>query len=267
MLEGFGALRGIQDEWVTHRRVIWALLMRELSTRYGRDNIGFLWVIGEPLLFAGCVTLMWSKLKPEFEHGIRVVPFVVTGYMALILTRHMIQHGMNCVKANTGLLYHRHITVMHLFIARLTLEFIGVTFAFLVIFSFLLLIGQMQPPKNLPLVYEGWMILAWIGVGLALIFGALAEIFEFMERIVGVVTYIMVPMSGAFYMASWVPAQFRHFLLLLPFIHPVEMIRSGFFGEFVETHYSVPYALAWGSSLTFLGLVLVQFIRKRVEIE
>lgn len=88
-----------------------------------------------------------------------------------------------------------------------------------------------------------------------------------MERIVGVITYIMVPLSGTFYFAAWVPPQFRRFLLILPFIHPVEMIRAGFFGEFVPTYYDVGYAVAWCACLTFLGLVLVQFIRSRVEIE
>jgi capsular polysaccharide transport system permease protein len=267
MRESFEASRGAHDELATHRRVIWALLMRELSTRYGRHNIGFLWLIGEPLVFAGCVTLMWSLIKPEFEHGIRVIPFVVTGYMSIILSRHMINHGMNCVKANVDLLYHRHITITHLFISRLLLEFIGVTFAFFVIFSVLLLLGQMTPPKNLPLFYAGWGLLAWMGVGLALIFGALAEMFEFMERVVGVITYIMVPLSGTFYFAAWIPPEFRRFVLLLPFIHPVEMIRAGFFGEFVTTYYDVAYAVAWCASMTFLGLVLVQFIRSRVEIE
>jgi capsular polysaccharide transport system permease protein len=267
MLEGLGAFRQVRDEAALHGRVIWALLMRELSTRYGRNNIGFLWLIGEPLTFAAFVVVMWAAIKPPFEHGVRIIPFVVTGYMSTILVRHMVQHGMNCVKANTGLLYHRHITVMHLFIARLTLEFIGVSFAFLTIFTILLLLGQMSPPPNLPLVYEGWVILAGLAVGLALIFGALAELFEFMERIVGVITYIMVPLSGTFYMAAWIPPGFRRFVLMLPFIHPVEMMRSGFFGEFVQTYYSVPYALAWAGGLIFTGLLLVQFVRQHVEVE
>lgn len=267
MLENLGVYRGFGAELEMHRRVIWALLMRELSTRYGRHNIGFLWLIGEPLIFAGAVTLMWSRIKPEFEFGIRVVPFTVTGYMCIILSRHMINHGTNCVKANVGLLYHRNITILHLFISRLLLEFVGVTFAALVIFSFLLLIGQMPLPKNLPMLYAGWAILGWMSVGLALIFGALSEIFEFMERIVGLITYVMVPLSGTFFMAAWVPESFRRVLLILPFIHPVEMVRAGFFGEFIRTYYSLPYAVAWAASLTFLGLVLVRFVRSRVEIE
>ena len=71
-----------------HRRIIWALLLRELATRYGRENLGFLWVLGEPLLFCGSVSIMWSIIKPHYEHGIQIVPFVVTGYMPILLVRH-----------------------------------------------------------------------------------------------------------------------------------------------------------------------------------
>lgn len=39
-------------------RVIGALLMREIHTRYGRESIGHLWVIGEPMLFCVGVAIM-----------------------------------------------------------------------------------------------------------------------------------------------------------------------------------------------------------------
>ena len=44
--------------------VIWALILRELHTRYGRENIGFLWVVGEPILFCGGVAIAWDRRPP-----------------------------------------------------------------------------------------------------------------------------------------------------------------------------------------------------------
>lgn len=250
-----------------HGRVVWALLMRELATRYGRNNIGFLWVLGEPLLFCGAVLILWMTIRPTYEHGIRVVPFVVTGYMPLLLTRHIIQHGMMAVRSNTSLLYHRKITVLHLFIARSIIEFIGVTLAFFLIGSILALFELIDVPARIHLIYAGWLLLAWISLGLALIVGSLSELFEFVERFVAVTLYILVPLSGAFYMASWLPPAFREAVLVLPFLHCVEMIRAGFFGEFVRTYYSMSYTAAWGAALTLLGLFLAGFIRRRVEID
>jgi hypothetical protein len=41
--------------------------MREMTTRYGREGLGFLWVVGEPLLFCFGVIIMWTLVKPAYE--------------------------------------------------------------------------------------------------------------------------------------------------------------------------------------------------------
>ena len=41
-------------------RVINALLMREIITRYGRQNVGFLWLFIEPLLMTFFIVMMWK---------------------------------------------------------------------------------------------------------------------------------------------------------------------------------------------------------------
>jgi capsular polysaccharide transport system permease protein len=249
-----------------HRRIIWALLMRELATRYGRSNIGFLWLIAEPLVFAGLVSLLWRTIKAPYEYGIPVVPFVVTGYLPLILFRQSVNYSVGAVTVNQDLLYHRQITPLHLFIGRAFVEFIGVTLAFCVIVTGLNLVGLMNPPQDVLMVYGGWLLLSWIVFGVSTIVGALAEIFEFMDKFVSVATYIMVPLSGAFFMVSWLPPRYREIVLFLPFIHCFELIRRGFFGEFITAYYNIPYAVVWAAGLTLVGLWLVQFVRSRVEV-
>jgi capsular polysaccharide transport system permease protein len=250
-----------------HRRILWALLMRELSTRYGRDNLGFLWVVFEPMLFAGSVSIMWSAIRTPFENGIPIVPFVITGYLPLILVRQTVNYSVSAVKVNASLLYHRQVTPLHLFIARFLIEFIGVSTAFVIIVTLLNIVGLMSAPKDIKLVLAGWFLLAWIAFGMATIMGALAELFDFVERIVQIVTYIYIPFSGSFIMAATVAPGFRRALLFLPFIHCSEMLRSGYFGEFIVTYYDAGYAMIWAAGFTLLGLFLVQFVRSRVEVD
>ena len=45
------------------RRVIFALLMREVLTRFGRHNIGFLWLFVEPMIFTLGVTALWTATQ------------------------------------------------------------------------------------------------------------------------------------------------------------------------------------------------------------
>lgn len=255
------------DALDTHRRIIWALLMRELSTRYGRDNLGFLWVIAEPLIFAAGVATLLSVIRPPFEYGIRVVPFTVTGYMPLILIRQTVGFVVNSVRANQALLYHRQITPLHLFVARFSLEFIGITFAYITIVIGLMVVGIMTPPKDILTLIQGWFLLAWLSFGLAIIMGAASEVFDFVERIVQVLTYLLIPLSGAFFMADALPPAYRHWILYLPFIHCFELMRGAYFGEFLKTYFNLQYVVCWAAGLTLTGLFLVQFVRGRVEVE
>jgi capsular polysaccharide transport system permease protein len=250
-----------------NRRIIWALLLRELSTRYGRDNLGFLWLILEPLVFAGSVSVLWSFLRTPFENGIPIVPFVVTGYLPLILVRQTIGYATGAVRVNSGLLYHRQITPLHIFVGRYLIEFIGVSFAFVVIVGIFNILGLMGLPSNVGLLLEGWFILSLLAFGLAMIAGALAEVLEFMDKIVGVITYIYIPFSGSFIMVAAVAPKFRSAMLFLPFIHCSEMIRRGYFGEFIATYYNAGYALEWAAGFILIGLFLVQFVRSRVEVD
>ncbi len=263
-----GAVARIFEAVENNLRIIWALMMRELSTRYGRNDLGFLWVIVEPLVFAGAVSVLWSIIKPPYEHGIKVVAFVVTGYLPLILIRQTVSFGTNAARVNQSLLYHRQITPLHLFVGRFGMEFLGISLAFFCIVMLLNFAGIMSPPANLLYIYGGWFLLAWITFGFALILAALTDMFEFVDKFVQVTTYILIPLSGAFFMAAWLPPSYRHMVLILPFIHCFEMIRRGFFGEFAtHPYFDVPYALVWGCGFNLLGLLLVQFVRGRMEVE
>jgi capsular polysaccharide transport system permease protein len=250
-----------------HRRIIWALSLRELVTRYGREHLGFLWVIFEPLLFCAAVSALWTAIRPTYEHGIRITAFVVTGYMPILLVRHILIHGMYAVRVNAPLLYHRQITVVHMFFARAIVETVGVTFAFVLIGFMLVPLGLLPLPENLLPLYGGWFFLACMAWGLMMTFGSLFEVFEPVERVVNVISYIMVPLSGTFFMAAWVPARYRDIVLYMPFLNCIEMIRSAFFSDAAHFYYSLPYVIASAAGFLVVGLVTTTFVRRRVFIE
>lgn len=252
---------------VSHVDIVGALMMREMTTRYGREGLGFLWLIGEPLLFCFGVLAMWSLLRSEYEHGIRLAPFVMTGYMSLLLIRHMVSHSMSALEANAGLLYHRRITPIHLYFARGALDFAGTTVAFLVVYATLFATGNVELPTDPLLLYSGWLLLVWLSFGIALNLSALAMRFAVLERIIPVMMYLVIPVSGAFTMAAWLPAAYRDIYLLIPIPHTVEMIREAVFGEFVETYYSPVYVAAWALVLNFSGFVLLANAKSYLDVE
>jgi capsular polysaccharide transport system permease protein len=248
-------------------RIVTALMMREVITRFGREGLGFAWLIGEPLIFTFGVMALWSVTKPSYEHGVRLAPFVMTGYLSIILIRHFISYLTVALQANIGILYHRHVTPLHILSSRLLLEFGGATTAYFIVYMVLIMIGQVKLPHDYLLFYYGWFTLGFLSAGFALILTGLSIRFEFVERITGLIGYLMIPLSGAFAMVSWFPPAVQKYYLMIPFVHCVEMTRAGVFGEYVPTHYSPLYPLGWAIVLNIIGLLLIATARDRIEAE
>jgi capsular polysaccharide transport system permease protein len=253
-----------------HTRIIWALMLRELSTRYGRENIGFLWIIAEPICFAVGISAMWNFEKPQWEHNIGVTAFVLTGYLGLVLHRQTIGHGVGAVTANKDLFYHRQLTPLHMCIARSLTEFVGVTLAGCVVAVGAMTFGLLPPLQDyqdLGLVLAGWTLIWAQAAAVALILAGLAEMFDVVERVAHIANYLTIPLTGAFYLISWMPLQVRPLLLSLPFIHGWEILRKGFFGTNIDAQWNLSVAFTWLFCEVFLGLLILGYARDKVEIE
>lgn len=256
------------EGWLERQtRIVSALMIREMTTRYGRDGLGFAWIVIEPMSFCVGVLILWSLTRPPFEHGIRLQAFSLTGYMCIILLRHMISYSFTAIQANIGLMHHRLVKPLHILISRNLLELGGTTATFVLVYIALLALGLIEIPDDFLLAYCGWLMMAWLSAGLAMTMTGLAIRFEAIERIVGLLTYVLIPLSGAFFMVAWLPPAAQKIILYIPFPHAVEMLRAGVFGPFVETHYDWFYALAWGMILNLVGLLLVATSRDQIDVE
>ena len=123
-MEGTTSLR---KSWAIQRRVIGALFMREVLTRYGRHNIGFLWLFVEPMMFTLGVTALWTLAGASHGSNLPIVAFALTGYSSVLLWRNMPARCIGSIGPNLALMYHRNVKVVDIFAARLLLEAAGVT--------------------------------------------------------------------------------------------------------------------------------------------
>src|SRR5213075_2395625 len=154
--------------WAIQRRVLGALLLRELLTRYGRNNIGFLWLFVEPMLFTLIITAFWSATRTIHGSNIPIVAFAVTGYSSLLLWRNLPGRCTGALKANLSLLYHRQVTILDVYVSRIVLEIIAATTSLTVLALIFTLMGWMPAPEDVLQVAAGWLLLAWFGAGLGM---------------------------------------------------------------------------------------------------
>jgi capsular polysaccharide transport system permease protein len=125
----------------------------------------------------------------------------------------------------------------------------------------------MEPPANLTDTLLAWLQLIWLSTALGIFVGAISERSEVFERVWHTVTYLIFPLSGAVFMVEWLPSTARQYVLIIPMVHAVELVRGGYFGNHVIGHGSHSYLAAVNLSLTLIGLVLTADVSKRVEPE
>ncbi len=249
---------------VVQFRVLGALVIREMNTRYGRENIGFLWIIGEPILFCAGVTIGWSLLRPAHEHGVGVTAIVVTGYVPLTMWRHCIGRGVKAFESNGSLLFHRQVTPLDIITSRVALEVIGTLMAGGIVMTGAIVTGYMDLPVDVSLMYAGLFYHIFFSYATALIISSLSEMSDIVERSVGIISYLSIPFSGTFFMVDWVPESFQRILAWSPSIQNLEMIRAGQFGPGVHPHYDFIYDTWMTALLVLIGLSLVLRVRKHI---
>jgi capsular polysaccharide transport system permease protein len=248
-------------------RVLGALLMREIVTRYGRQNLGFLWLFFEPMIFTLGITGLWAMSGLRHATALPVVAFAVTGYSAVLLWRNCATRCCMAINPNLGLLYHRNVRVLDLFATRIVLEIAGATMSFVTLSAIWITAGWMELPVDLVPVMMAWCLLAWFGASLALILGSLTAHSRVWERLWGPVAYLLFPLSGAVFMVDWLPLNIQKVILWVPMVHGTEMLRDGFFGPVVRTHYDAQYLATVCIALTLLGLAMSRRAEQLVEFE
>lgn len=260
-------MASLRQGWNIQVRVIKALMIRELTTRFGRENIGFLWVMVEPMLFALLVGLLWRVLKGPEEYGVDIVAFVVSGYIPLVFFRSVITRSAQSFTANGSLMYHRQIKLLDVLLVRFFIELIGHMMAYLVIGLILGALGLFPRPHDVGFIILGALYYALFCLAIALVIAPLSEVSEALEKLLPVTLYIMIPFSGAFYLVGSMPEAAAQAVLYSPPVHGMEMMRYGLFGPSIRPQYDYLYPLQFSLPCMVLGLLSCRAVRRRLVVE
>lgn len=260
-------MASLAQGWRIQTRVIQALIIRELTTRFGRENIGFLWVMAEPLLFAVLVGLLWRFEKGPQEHGVSIVAFVASGYLPLVMFRSTVLRAIGVFTANSSLLYHRQVKILDLIFVRFLVECIGHMMAYIFIGTVLFALDLFPWPHDLGYLLLGWSYYGLFSLTVAMVVAPLSEMSEVLEKVMPVTTYLMVPFSGAFFMAEWLTPEVKEAVLWSPPVHAMEMMRYGVFGDALYPNFNFTYTPACCLPVLMVGMMLCRHVRRVMVVE
>ncbi len=262
---GGGTSRGLGDMFATRARVVHALIMREMQTRFGRHNIGFAWLFFEPLFLGTVVGLMHSLHGKHMPAGIDPLYFSLVGYVPYFMFRAIVGRASTAMHANLTLLFHRQVTPLDIMLARNILEGVAVLGVVLLILG----IGSWVTgdfPDNAGLVVLALFLMWLLSHGLSMCVAALTSRWEGTERFIHPMTYFMLPLSGAFIALDWLPAGLREVLLWVPLAHLHEAIREGVFGHRVVSYFDLGYVMQWVLGTNLVGVAALRTARRKLNV-
>lgn len=252
------------ESWKIQRRIIFALLMREILTRYGRHNIGFLWLFAEPMIFTLGVTAIWTAVGATHGSSLPITAFGITGYSSVLLWRNMPNRCIGAIEPNLALMYHRNVKIIDIFLSRLILEVAGASSSFVVLTLLFWSFGLLELPEDIIQVMTGWIMLAWFGIALAIFLASLAEESELVDKLWHPASYLLFAVSGAAFLVDAMPREAQGYLLLLPMVNGVEYIREGFFGSAITAHYDMEYMLIFNAVLSLFAFAELRKVSRKV---
>lgn len=244
-------------------RVIGALLLREILTRYGRHNLGFLWLFLEPLLFTIGIVLLWSFAKMN-AGSISIIAFAITGYSYILMWRNIGGRLAGAIEPNLSLMYHRNVRIIDIYWSRIILEIAGITISFILLMTLFIVLGLIAMPDNIFMMLGAWGLLTLFTIGLGFVVGVVSEISEIFDRIWHTFTYLFLPFSGAFFFVETLPTNLQKLALYIPPVHAIEMLRHGYYGNIVTTHEEPLYLFSVSIVLILIGLLGVSWLNKKV---
>jgi capsular polysaccharide transport system permease protein len=244
-------------------RVIHALLLRELQTRFGRGHLGFLWLFLEPLLLAAGIGLL-KTLAGGMHLPVPLFLFAAVGYAPYFAFRAIINRASTAFQANMTLMYHRQVRLLDIMIARNLLEMAAVMCVLLLVVAGTSWITGFVP-NSAPTVIAALLLIFAFANGLGLLVAAGAARWEVMDKIIHPLTYLALPFSGALFALHYMPPSWRETLLWNPQANLHEMIRDGMFGDLIPAYYDLTYTLVWVVVVNLLGIAAVRAVRAKLE--
>ncbi|MBP0617874.1 ABC transporter permease [Jiella mangrovi] len=250
----------------TQWRVIRALMIRDMMGRYGRENIGFLWLIGEPALLIGGVVFLWSLMRGSSTHGLSMIVFALTGYSMLTLWRHMVSRGTGILRVSGGLLFHQDVRVVDTVLSQILMESITTFMSFLFCYTLFFLLGYVEFVYDPLLMVIAWVLMTLFAGGIAMMLGGFCAKSKPFERMLQPVMYFTLPLTGAFTLVVWMPESLRRVMVWIPMIQAQEMFRAGFTGPSVTYYYDPWYLFMCGILTMSFGLAVLKWAESDIHI-
>ncbi|EPX78541.1 ABC transporter permease [Litoreibacter arenae] len=239
-------------------RTIFALIMREMSTTYGRSPGGYAWAILEPVLALTVLTTVFSFVIKSPPLGDSFPLFYATGYLPFMLFNDIANKTATSLNYSRSLLKYPAVTFMDALIARCALHLLTHVLVGYAMFFGMFIILDLRISPDYTQVALSYLLGGLLGFGVGCFNCYVMMAFPVWERMWQILTRPLILISGLFLPFEAMPKFAQDILWWNPLMHVVGYLRKGIYAPSYEGAYlSLAFPVITSLVLMALGILLL----------
>jgi len=239
-------------------RSIMALILREMSTRFGRNPGGFLWAVLQPLAMILILAIAFSLLMRTPSLGESFILFKATGILVFQMFKQTSTFVAKSISQASSLLEYPRIAWIDAVLARFILNVAIGLIVSVIILTGVIVYEDIQTILDWSQILTAYALAALLGLGVGSLNIYMFMRFPVTENIWRILTAPLMILSGAIILYEDMPYIAQDYLWYNPALHITGIMREGFYPIYRPEYISVTYVLVWALVPMVIGLLLVR---------
>lgn len=238
-------------------RTVAALILREMSTRYGRTPGGYLWAIVEPLAAILVLSVGFSLILRKPALGTSFILFYATGYLPFDLYQTVARSVAKSLTFSRPLLRYPAVSWVDAVLARFLLNGLTAVLVAILLLAGILIVIDSRAVLDLPPILVAMAEAMLLGLGVGVLNCAIMGLYPIWDVAWSIITRPLFIASGIFFLYDTMPPLAQEILWYNPLIHIVGRMRTGFYPTYTAQYVNGLYVLSLSLVLLTLGLILM----------
>jgi capsular polysaccharide transport system permease protein len=245
-------------------RILHALMLRDIKTRFGGSEWGFLIAIAWPLTHVLIVLLVNTGLGRAAPYGDSPALWVATGIIPFMAFNYMSRFIMLGIVLNRPLLAFPVVKITDILFARAIVEVLSASLIVLILFAILWAFDIDFMPLDIVQAALALLAMMLLGLGFGVVNAIIAAAFPFWITGYALLAIILWAASGVLFVPDALPEVIRTPLSYLPPLQGVEWMRSAYYEGYGSSILDRQYMISFATVTLFVGIAVERLVRGKV---
>lgn len=244
------------SSFATHR-AIGALVLREITTTYGRSPGGYIWAVLEPAAGITLLTIVFSIGFRSPPLGTSFALFYAAGILPLLMYTDISSKLAQTVQFSQALLAYPRVTFLDALIARFVLNLLTQMMVHFMVLGFIMIYLQPTTVLDFSKIAQAYVLVIALALGIGTLNSFLTLAYPIWQTAWSILNRPLFLVSCVFFIFESVPQPYSNYLWFNPIVHIAGLMRDGFYPFYQPSYVSFLYPLGVAAVTFATGLFLL----------